>query len=129
MNNKFEIFAGVITCAAAGFIIIQALYAQPKPKPAVYFVSEIDLKNEDAYLKEFVPLAQASVKNHGGKLLAAGPKVTAVDGAPPKRVAVNIWDSMESLQAWRDSADYREARDTGEKYATFRAYVFEGLSR
>jgi hypothetical protein len=67
------------------------------------------VKNEDAYVKEFVPLAQASIKNHGGVLLAAGPKVTA--------------------QAWRSSADYKGARETGEKYATFRSYLFEGVSK
>jgi len=54
--------------------------------------------------------------------------VTALEGTAPKpRVAIQQWDSLENAQAWRNSADYKEARKIGDKYATFRAYVVEGL--
>jgi hypothetical protein len=43
-------------------------------------VSEIDVTNVDAYTKEFSPLAQASIKKSGGKLLAASQNVTAWKG-------------------------------------------------
>ena len=54
--------------------------------------------------------------------------VTSVEGAPPtKRVAIQVWDSMEKIQAWRNSADYKKAREIGDKYAKFRAFTVEGL--
>ena len=86
------------------------------------------MTNLDAYVKEYAPLAQASIKTSGGKLLAAGQKVTALEGAPPApRVAIQVWDSLEKAQAWRNSADYKKAREIGDKYAKFRAFAIEGL--
>jgi len=55
-------------------------------------------------------------------------RVTALEGQPPKqRVAVQVWDSMEKIQAWRNSAEFKEARKIGDKYAKFRAFTVEGL--
>ena len=89
---------------------------------------EIDVTNIEAYTKEYAPLAQASIKTSGGKLLAAGQKVTALEGAPPSpRVAIQAWDSLATAQAWRNGAEYKKAREIGNKYAKFRAYAIEGL--
>ena len=86
-------------------------------------MTEIDVSNAEAYVKEYAPLAQASIKKAGGKLLVASLNVTAVEGTPPKRVAIQVWDSIEQVEAWRNSADYKEARKIGDKYATFRAFA------
>jgi uncharacterized protein (DUF1330 family) len=84
--------------------------------------------NVDGYTKEFVPLARASIKNAGGKAVAASQNVTMLEGAPQtSRVTINVFDSLEKAKAWRTGAEYTEARKTGDKYATFRAYVVEGL--
>jgi heme-degrading monooxygenase HmoA len=45
----------------------------------------------------------------------------------PKRVAVSSWDSIEKIQAWRNSAEFKDNRKIGEKYATFRSFTVEGL--
>ena len=82
----------------------------------------------DAYTKEYAPKAQALIKASGGRLLAAGQNVTSIEGAPPKpRVAVQVWDSMEKIRAWRNSAEFKEIRKIGEKYAKFRSFTVEGL--
>jgi uncharacterized protein (DUF1330 family) len=91
-------------------------------------VGEITVTNADAYTKEFVPLARASIKNAGGKSAAASQNVTSLEGAPQKsRVTINVFDSLENAQAWRNGAEYTAARKIGDKYATFRAYVVEGI--
>src|SRR5262245_36370800 len=84
--------------------------------------------NLDAYVKEYAPIAQAGIKNSGGKLLAAGQAVTYIEGAPPTtRDAIQQWESLEKLQAWRNSAEFKKAREVGDKYAKFRTFVVEGL--
>jgi uncharacterized protein (DUF1330 family) len=109
-----------------GAVAVQGLHAQAKPP--VYYIAEIDVTNVDAYTKEYAPKAQATIKAAGGRSLAAGQKVTSIEGDPPKtRVAVQVWDSIEQIQAWRNSAAYKEARQIGEKYAKFRAFTVEGL--
>jgi uncharacterized protein (DUF1330 family) len=54
--------------------------------------------------------------------------VTALEGDPPKtRVTIQVWDSMEKMKAAYESAEYKEARKIGDKYAKFRAFAVEGL--
>jgi uncharacterized protein (DUF1330 family) len=80
----------------------------------------------DAYVKEYVPLAQKSIKDAGGRIVAAGPAKSVEGEAPKARVAVQIWDSPEKLMAWRNSADYKKAREIGNKIAKFRSFYIEG---
>jgi len=72
--------------------------------------------------------AQAALKSAGGRFLAAGQNVTALEGEPPKtRVTIQVWESLEKMQAAYNSAEYKDARKIGEKYAKFRAFAVEGL--
>jgi len=119
-----------VLAALAGFgigaVTIDQLHAQAKPP--VFYVAEITMKNAEAYQKEYAPKAQAIIKKHGGKILAAGQNITAIEGAPPaSRVAVQQWESMEKIKAWRESAEYKEVRKIGDKYATFRAFAVAGV--
>ena len=126
MKALFAIAFALLTGVAIGAFLVQGLCAQTKP-PA-YVVTEIEITNLDAYQKEFVPLAQASIRAAGGRLLAAGQNIVAFEGAPPQtRVSINQFDSLEAVQNWRNSAQYKEARKVGDKYAKFRAFAVEAL--
>ena len=126
MKTRYTVTLAVIAGFGIGAAVVEGLHAQANPP--VYYIAEIDVTNADAYMKEYVPKAQATIKAAGGRFLAAGGKVTAIEGAPPKqRVAVQVWDSMEKIQAWRNSKEYKEARKIGDKYAKFRAFTVEGL--
>src|SRR6266571_9564399 len=120
MKTRYTVTLAAIAGFGLGAVAIEGLHAQAKPP--VYYIAEIDVTNLDAYTKEYAPKAQALIKAHGGRLLAAGQKVTAIEGQPPKpRVAVQVWDSMEKIKAWRNSAEYKEARKVGDKYVKVRA--------
>ena len=126
MKPNYKIAVAMLAGAALGALAVQGLHAQAKPP--IYYVAEIAVIDVDAYTKEYAPKAQATIKAHGGKLLAAGQKVTSIEGEPPKpRVAIQVWESMEKIQAWRNSEEYKEARKIGDKYAKFRAFTIEGL--
>jgi uncharacterized protein (DUF1330 family) len=74
-----------------------------------------------------VPIVQAAIKA-GGRLVAAGQNFVVLEGpSPGTRVAINQFDSLEAVQAWRPSADYKAARKIGDKYAKFRAFAVEGI--
>ena len=126
MNSKYKTTLAVLAGAALGAAAIQALHAQVKPP--IYYVAEVDVTNPEGYVKEYVPLVQASIKAAGGRLLAvggpAGAKMTSIEGAlPAGRVALQVWDNMEKIQAWRNSEAYKNARKIGDKYAKFRSYT------
>jgi len=128
MKTRYTVAFAMIAGFGLGAVAVQGLHAQAKPP--VYYISEIDATNLDAYTKEYAPLAQASIKASGGRLVAAGENVTSFEGAPPtKRVAITVWDSLDKIQAWRNSADYKKAREIGNKYAKFRAFSVEGLAQ
>jgi uncharacterized protein (DUF1330 family) len=126
MRTQYTIAIAMLAGFGLGAVAVQGLHAQAKPP--VYLITEIDVTNIDAYTKEYAPKAQALIKANGGRLLAAGQKVTALEGDPPKaRVAVSAWDDMHNIQAWRNSAEFKENRKIGEKYAKFRSFTIEGL--
>jgi uncharacterized protein (DUF1330 family) len=111
---------------AIGAVAVQGLRAAGSA-PA-YVVTEVGISDLDAYQKEYVPLAQASIKASGGRLVAAGQNIVVYEGpSPGTRVAINRFDSLDAVQAWRNSDQFKEARKVGDKYAKFRAFAIEGL--
>ena len=131
MRQYFGLALGLLAGTAIGAAAVTGLHAQAKPP--VYLVTEIDVTDPEAYGKEFAPKAQATVKEAGARFIAIGgtagvgaKPVTAMAGTPPKRVTIQVWDSMEALNKWYNSADYQAALKIGEQYATFRRYAVEG---
>jgi uncharacterized protein (DUF1330 family) len=107
-----------------GTVAVQGLHAQAQPP--VYSVTEIDIADQAAYAT-YVPKTQAAIKAAGGKILAAG-GITTIEGEPPKpRVVIQQWDSLEKLQAYRNSAAFKDLLPIREKVAKFRSFVVEGV--
>jgi uncharacterized protein (DUF1330 family) len=123
MKTRTSIALAVIAGFGLGAISIQMLHAQAKPP--VYTITEIDVSNNEAYMKEYAPKAQALVKEKGGKQLAAGSGIT-IEGAPAKRIAINQWESLEKAKGYFSSKEFKENRKIGDKYATFRTIAVEG---
>jgi uncharacterized protein (DUF1330 family) len=128
MKINFKTTLTLLAGIAIGAAAIQGLHAQAKP-PA-YVVVEIDVTNQDAFIKEYAPIAGKAITAGGGKYLARGGKNVAIDGEPPKtRTVVIAFDNMEQAQATFASADYREGRKIGDKFAKFRIWAMEGLAQ
>ena len=128
MKQYLGVGLGMLAGTLIGAAAVTGLHAQGKP--SVYLITEIDVTNPEAYGKEFAPKAQASIKAAGGRFVAiggaagAGAKpITAIEGTPPKRIAIQAWDSLDALKAWYNGKDYQEALQIGKKYATFRRYA------
>jgi uncharacterized protein (DUF1330 family) len=121
LKTALSLAAGVALGAAA----VQTLHAQAKP-PA-YVVGEIDVHDADRYFKEYVPPAVKAVVDGGAKYVVRNGKSRALYGAPPKALAIMRFDSVEKAEAAFASQAYRDAKAIGDKYATFRIYLVEGL--
>ena len=126
MKTRSMVALALLAGAAIGAVAVQGLHAQTKAP--VYVVTQTDITDLDAYQKEYVPVVQATIKAAGGRLVAAGQNIVVLEGPPPgTRVAINQFDSLEAVKAWRASADYKAARKIGDKYAKFRTFAIEGL--
>jgi uncharacterized protein (DUF1330 family) len=128
MKSNYQIAAAVTCGFVLGVGAASVLHAQAKP-PA-YTFAEIDVKNQDGYTKDFLPKAQANIKEAGGKYLAGGfNKAISLSGAaPPNRVVILQFPDMDALKAFYGKEKQLEA-DVGNKYASFRAIGIEGVEQ
>lgn len=125
MKARIAVAISLIAGFGLGALTLEGLHAQGKAP--VYVIIETDVTNVEAYTKEFAPKAQALSKKSGARLLAASLNVKAMEGQPPKRIALQQWGSVEQATAWYASPEYKEVRKIGDKYAKYRIFAIEGL--
>jgi uncharacterized protein (DUF1330 family) len=123
LTPALTLLAGV----AIGALVVQGLHAQAR-MPGFY-IAEINVKNQDAYMKEFVPAAVKALQEASGKFVVRGGNTVATQGAPPaSRIVVLQFASIDKAQNWWNSQAQKEAQVIGDKYATFRSFIVEGLA-
>jgi uncharacterized protein (DUF1330 family) len=126
MKTRSVAALALLAGAAIGAVAVQGLHAESKAP--VYVVTETDISDLDAFQKEYLPVVHPTISAAGGRRVAAGQNIVVLEGpSPGTRVAINEFDSLEAVQAWRASADYKAARKIGDKYAKFRAFAIEGI--
>ena len=125
MKTRSTIAVSMLAGAVVGGAAIQALHAQAKPP--VYMIAINEVSDQERYAKEYVSPAQKSVKDHGGEYVAAGPGTLVAGNPPHGPVVILRWESMEALQAWRNSPEFQAALKIGEKYAKFNIVAVNGV--
>ena len=125
MKTKYTVALAMLTGFGLGAAARQGLHAQAKPP--VYQITEIDVLNQDAYLRDYAPKAQAAIRAAGGKFLVAGGQTTTIEGEPPKvRVVIQQWESVEKIQAYRNSVVFKDLLPLRDRWAKFRSFTVEG---
>ena len=126
MRLRSALLMSLLSSLSVG-IAVHKIHAQAKPP--VYMVAINEVSNQDGYSKQYLPLAQKSIKDHGGVYVAAGPG-TIIDGTPPNgRVVILRWESMEALSGWRNSPEYVAARKIGESFARYNILSVNGIAQ
>jgi uncharacterized protein (DUF1330 family) len=127
MNQRIALGLTLLAGIAIGATAIQALHAQAKPK--AYTVTElevIDVTAANAYGQLVTPRISAA---GGHPFNTAGGKIVGIVGAaPPTRVAINGWDSLEQAQAFYNSSAWKDLapqRDKAQKI--IRLYAVEAV--
>ena len=115
-------FAGAVIGAAA----VGGLHAQTKPK--AYQVTEQTVVDASA-LPAYVTKIQPAIKAAGGHILDTRGKVVSISGsAPPPRVIINEWDSLEQMQAFFKSKAYTDlAPERDKAVKVIRVYGVEAV--
>ena len=127
MKLQYTIALSVMCGVTIGAGAVTAIKAQAKPPG--YAVIEIDVTNVEAYNKEYVPLATKALGDAGAKYLVRGGKQMPVDGdAPPSRVVIAQFETLEKAHAAYTSPAYKEASAVGQKYGKFRIWTAEGVA-
>jgi uncharacterized protein (DUF1330 family) len=128
MKCNYKIAAAVIGSFVVGVGAASVLHAQAKPLG--YVLAEITVKDQDGYTKDFLPKAQANIKEFGGKYIAGGfNKTISFTGAqPPNRVVLLQFRDMDTVKAFEEK-EQRNVADVGSKYASFRVIGIEGAEQ
>jgi len=124
MKLRYTLSLTMLVGIAVGAAAVQTLHAQAKPP--VYMIAINELSNPDGYRKEYLPKAQAAIKQYGGVYVAAGPG-TMIDGSFPKgRVVILRWESMDALHKWHESPEYQAALKVGKTFAHYNVVAVDG---
>jgi len=125
MNTSYKIALAVLTSIGLGVAAIQGLHAQSKQQ--VYVINDIEV-TDAAGFKTYGERQEVLIKKHGGRFVVRGGKVSEVEGKPPGRSAIILFDSMEKFQAWNSDPEQKDLRVLRDKASKFRAYAVEGLA-
>jgi uncharacterized protein (DUF1330 family) len=127
MRILFKRGALILTAFLFSGLIVQPINAQTKPP--VFFIVENDISDLHGYLTEYAPRARDMIRSIGGRYIAAGDATTFVGEPPKSRVAIFAFDSIEQIQTFLNSPEYKELRKVGEKYAKYRNYAVPGIQQ
>jgi len=125
MNKRLPVFAALLAGFALGAAAVEGVRAQAKP-PA-YTIGEIEVTDPATY-QNYMDGTSSRVPASGGRFIVRGGRTFVVNGAPPKRIVVIQWESLEKAQAFFESDAYKQFIPIRDKSSNFRAFVIEGVA-
>lgn len=120
---KFAVvgLAGVVV-GATGLRIASA-----QAKPHAFIVAEVQVHDTAAY-KSYAQRAAQIVTQYGGHYIVRGGKTESIEGAKPAdRIAIIEFPSLEALNRFESSPEYRGVVEIRHKNATSRVFAVEGV--
>jgi uncharacterized protein (DUF1330 family) len=115
-------FAGI----AIGATAIQGIDAQQGP--GAYAIVDIGEVTDADVFKTLGPKAGPANEAFGGKFIVRTEAITPLDSAPPKRIVVVAFDSIEKAKAWDASPAQKEVTDIRLKSTKSRSFIADGES-
>ena len=117
-------------CALSAFSLVvigmaQTAVAQTKP---AYLVSELEMKDVNAYLNDYAPKIRAVYAQYGATFIVGTGQVQSVDqtGAAPQRMVIAKFESMEKAQAYLKSSERAALIPLRDRIANIKSYLVEG---
>jgi uncharacterized protein (DUF1330 family) len=92
-----------------------------------YVINDMEI-TDPLRFEDYKRLSPPTVAAYGGRFLARGGEVTALEGDwQPKRLVMLEFPSMAQAQAWLNSPEYAPARRLRQLSAKSRMVVIEGM--
>ncbi len=94
---------------------------------AAYVISEVEVRDEQAFERYRAQAAQ-SITQYGGRYLVRGGAADLVEGGPPPKALVIVeFPSMRRAREWYVSNEYAEALEVRQSALTRRLIFVEGV--
>ena len=99
-----------------------------KENMPVYSISSIDVKDWEAY-KKYMKLVPSVIKKFGGKYLVRGGEILSDSTSwKPKRVVILEFPTIEDMNNFRDSEDYKPVAEIRLKASESESFVVQGIN-
>jgi uncharacterized protein (DUF1330 family) len=95
---------------------------------SAYLIVEVKEVTDPKKYAEYMARVPAIVERFGGEYLIRGGRSVALAGSwDPKKMVIIRFESMDRVQAWWNSPEYRAVAPLREQSARTEAVVVEGL--
>lgn len=92
-----------------------------------YVINDMEITDPQRF-EEYKRLSPPTVAAYGGRFLARGGEITALEGCwEPRRLVMLEFPSVTQAQAWLNSPEYADARRLRQLSANSRMVVIEGV--
>ena len=92
-----------------------------------YVINDMEVVDPEL-LDEYKQLSPATVAQYGGRFVARGGEVEALEGSwSPKRVVILEFPSVAQAKAWVNSEEYAPAKRLRQKASRSNMIVVEGV--
>jgi uncharacterized protein (DUF1330 family) len=112
MNHRIALSLAVLAGVVVGGVGVGGLNAQSQSQRPRYFViTEQEITDQNKYNTEYAPKVTKTILDHQGRFVVRNDQITHLAGDPaPKRIVILGFDTMDQIQRWQNSEDYKELR-------------------
>jgi uncharacterized protein (DUF1330 family) len=126
MNHRLALSVAVLAGAVVGGVAVGGLNAQQQQQPGqqiqsqsqqsqtqrprFFVVTLQELIDAQKYNSDYAPKVTKTILDHQGRFIARTDQINQLQGSDPapKRVVILGFDSMDQIQKWQNSADYKD---------------------
>ena len=128
MNHHIALGLTLLAGVAIGATAIQGLHAQAKP-PAYLVIPVLKMNDAAGFKAGVVDKANPeALKAAGGQYVIRSEKFISLDGAPPARLVIIKFDSVEKAQAYEKTAAQIDVTAARKRTTDSLAFIVEGYS-
>ncbi len=118
------LLGAMITMTAAA---VPAVQAQTAPTARAYYIADFTLTDPDG-IRPYSAGVPATLEAYGGRFVARGGRIAALEGAAPgARTVIIEFPNLERAQAWYASDAYSALRPIRQRSGISRVFIIEGL--
>jgi uncharacterized protein (DUF1330 family) len=139
MNQHITLTLAVLTGAVVGGIAVGGLNAQtPLPgaqsaqpqgmtqRPRYFVITEQEITDQQRYSSEYAPKVTKTILDHQGRFIVRNDQITHLAGDPaPKRIVILGFDTMDQIQRWQNSADYKELQPVRDQVMKLKQFAVQ----
>jgi uncharacterized protein (DUF1330 family) len=114
--------------ALGGVIVVTGMsIPHTHATPHAFIVAEVQVHDTAAY-RPYAQRAAQIVAQYGGHYIVRGGKTESIEGAKPAdRIAIIEFPSLDALNRFESSPEYRDVVGIRHKNATSRVFAVEGV--